>query len=273
MKKNILIYIPIILLLISGCSNVKYIGKRLNKEERVINNNYIQYLYDSFPNTTINFKGRLQGHKNCVCTERFLDASCFNYKCEIVKNKYIWKYRICSNNTDLFCTDAKYDDVASTWYIDREKDLKLANAVLDILNNNKIKYSTFIGYGGSGYIVVIKKEKNTNNLTSVIEDIFEQYNHIQTQGDHTEIVLFNSEDYDYIINNIDNPRDVLYSRDFYRVFSEYSGFVSNIDYKNVSNDFICDSPEYLHISYVLSYKSDESFGIRCRGIKKDNNSN
>lgn len=268
MKKKIILII-ILLLIITGCTNVKYLGKRLNEEEKVINNEKINYLENLFKNVEVEFTGRRQGSRNCECTGGSIDGSCIEEVCEIVKDKFVWEYNICSTTEDNFCTSASYDDVEEEWYINTKEDFKYINEVLEILENNNIIYETFTSTGNTQYFVMIKKEQNISNLVKALELVKEYYitNYNEDLTTNSiEIVIFNEDDYNYISKRTTKKSNVMGNYTLYKILTGNEFNYNFFEQKDINNDmFSCTSKDYKHISYEV-FTSDGKIELWCTGL-------
>jgi len=270
MNKKILLII-VILLIVTGCSNAKSLGKRLNDEEKIINNEKINYLKNSFNDINVTFNGREEGTDGCECVKHFIDNTCVKYKCDIIEGKYKWKYNICSNKTNIYCVNAIYDDVKKAWSIDYEEDFKFVNNVLSVLESNKVDYYTYTSSGNTHFFIMIKKPKNDTNLINAIITIskFNEYYQNNDMPDPVEIIIFSEEDYNYLLKNFKNNNNVYVPNVLYSVLTSKE-YVNNefIEKKEINEDmFNCSSNGYQHIIYELFNNSNlNHLEIWCQGF-------
>lgn len=267
MKKKFLYCLIMLLIVCTGCSNVKNLGRRLDKEEKIINNSKIQYLKKSFKDVNIRFMGREQGNESCVCIKEFIDNSCLKYDCKIIEDKYVWKYNICSNKSSLFCAKAQFDDVTNSWYINNENDFKFINIVLDTLEKNNVAYSTFTSIGNSNYFLIIKKEPIITHLTNAIKTINEQYLNIGNSGQSIEIIILSEKNYNYILKNTNKSTSLYISDDLYKILSGKENYVmKNYGINEIDdNMFECSSSDFSNVSYELKINMGK-LNISCVGI-------
>lgn len=269
--KKITLCLIVLLIALTGCTNVRSLGKRINKEEKVVNNEKINYLGGLFKNVNVEFTGRIQGSRNCECLGGSIDGACFREECEIVKDKYVWKYNICSKTISNFCTSASYDDVEKEWYIKFKEDFTYINNVIEILDDNNVVYETFTSDGSVHYFIMIKKEQKTNNLIKAMESIENYYVTYKNKEENFTaasigIVIFNDEDYKYISKRTTKKTNVYGRYTLYEILTGSKFGHTLIEKKDINEEmFNCASLEYKHISYEV-LTSNGKMEIWCAGL-------
>ena len=271
--KNKLIILILFAVIITGCTNVKNLGKKLNKEEKIINNEKIQFLQQTYQNSDIKFTGREQGHKSCKCTQLGPDESCIKEHCEIIKGKFVWKYKVCSNKFMQLCIEPEYDDVIQNWNVYSSEEYKYINKVFEILDNNNITYSAYTSNpdGMSSCTIMIKKEKDASDLIAAIKEINKYYGSIYGKELHidSDIVIFEEADYLYVYKKVQKNNDIHGNYDLYGILSGKDNFGKLIEEKEIDDDmFNCKTSSFSSVAYEILYDQNVSgIEIWCEGIK------
>ena len=272
--KNKIIILMILAIIVTGCTNVKNLGTKLNEEEQKTNQTKIQYLQKEYPNSIVSFTGRTQGHKSCECLEPGLDGACVKEECKIIEGKFVWKYKICSPKFTKLCIKPEYDDVEQIWTVYKSEEYKYINKVFEILDNYKITYSAYNSSltGMDSCVVMIKKEKDATDLINAIKEINEYFQSISTENLQMEsdIVAFDEDDYSYIYEKAKSVSDINGDYSLYKILSGEDNFGKLIEKRKIDdNMFNCNSSTFTSIAYeISSHTKNYNLEIWCEGIKQ-----
>jgi len=214
-----------------------------------------------------------------------------NVNINFISKKKVWKYHVCSKITP-YCTEVRYKN--NKWQYPYGEGfvytLLFMDEAVQIFKENNIEYKA---YGNNkntlvlpdNFILVIKKD-STNNLINAIKRINNSslisllcVNSKDKCTGRFEINIFNTNEYDYIINKIKNDYDVSGYEDFYQILydKEENRFGKrlgeNVMRHNINDDmFICNDPscnnyKYLAYRYVIGNHNQVGNTIIIEGIK------
>ncbi len=213
-------------------------------KNRQINNENINYLKDKFGDSV---------------------------KISFVSKKKLWKYHICSQTTP-YCAEVKYYNKKWTYPYGEGfiYTLLFMDQATNILKNNNIEYKEYANNENtlklpSNLILIIKKD-DTSKLVNAIREINNSnlINSLCVNQDDKcsgtfEINIFNSSEYDLIINKYKDYYGISGYKDFYQVIYESDEnrfgktLGNNIVRHNIGDGmFNCDIQEcnnYKHIAY------------------------
>ncbi len=270
MKCKKIFLLLICVLLVTGCSAKSY-GTKLNKKKVELNKQKIRYLSNKYNYTNIEFLERIQSTISCECKHGFwLDGNiCFDKKCKYSRDKFVWKYRVCSNEINYFCIDAKYDDLTQEWNLpDYEYSFSYILNVINSLKNNNI---TFKGYkdGIDRYFtIIVKKEDNTENLVKAFEEIKLYYLNNPQVDYKASVLIVEADDYEKILNRFNSDSLEYNGVDEFLKNSFVSSLVT--EYREIGSDmFDCDKTKYSTFMYefVTNYSKRE-VTLYCKTLDK-----
>ena len=252
MKKIIILMTT--LLLLTGCTT----HILLNENEKNRNDNNIRYIKSVYPSSDISFISKKSIENRCLFNIT-IDGGGPGFLCNYLPDVYIWNYEICPLYAKDYCIKATYNDYTKEWNIPDKGDYKFVNGMLKTIAENNIKYTIFYGsrYSSSKIYILIRKNSNSDQLVNVLLDIKSSYTYTNFISAEYEVLIFNENEYDYIVNNA-KRKEIDSNAELYKSINE--NYV--IGYKRIvgiNNEmFNCENNNYKYTAWELVFHNNMS---------------